>query len=300
MSHSTKIVFGIAAGLAGIWAVRRATRHAPRHAPPSAYRPGEHEAWALVTGASSGMGEAFARRLASDGYHLTLVARRRERLEQLAAELRRQHCVEAEVLAADLACDADVERVARRAGELDRLNILVNGAGFGTVGAFAGVPEASQAEMVRLHAEAPVRLARAVLPGMLARKQGAIINISSVAAFFALPGNVTYCATKRFLNTFSEALSTEVAGCGVVVQALCPGFTTTEFHATQSFRENGTGRPATPNFMWMPAEEVVRVSLNELGRGVVCVPGSINRLIATVPAIVPSSLIGRAVNKIPM
>ncbi len=258
------------------------------------YRPGDGALWAAITGASSGIGEAFARRLAADRYHLLLIARRREQLERLADDLSRRHGVQVEVLPANLAHDTDIARVAQRLGELDRLTLLVNNAGFGTVGTFTAVSEHSQTDMIRLHTEAPARLTHSALPGMIARKQGAIINVSSTAAFFALPGNATYCATKRFLVTFSETLSIELAGRGVTVQALCPGFTRTGFHASENFRTGGKHLPQTPAFLWMTSEAVVSCSLRALGRGVVCIPGAINQLIAKTPALIPPEVIGRA------
>jgi short-subunit dehydrogenase len=260
------------------------------------YRPGNGATWAAITGASSGIGAAFARRLAADRYHLLLIARRRERLEQLAAELSRQHGVQVETLPADLARGTDIARVTQRIGELDRLTLLVNNAGFGTVGRFAEVSASSQTDMIRLHTEAPARLTRAALPAMLARRHGAIINVASTAAFFALPGNATYCATKRFLVTFSEALGIELAGRGVSTQALCPGFTRTEFHTTEPFQASGKRPPQTPAFLWMTPEEVVACSLRALGREVVCIPGAVNKLIARLPAFIPPDAIGRAVS----
>ncbi len=260
------------------------------------YRPGNGALWAAITGASSGIGEAFARRLAADGYHLLLIARRRERLERLADDLSRQHGVQVEALPADLARDTDIARVAQRLAELDHLTLLVNNAGFGTVGTFAEVSATSQTDMICLHTEAPARLTHSVLPGMIARKQGAIINVSSTAAFFALPGNATYCATKRFLVTFSETLSIELAGRGVTVQALCPGFTRTDFHTTEYFRTGGKRLPQTPAFLWMTSEAVVACSLRALGREVVCIPGAVNKLIAKTPAFIPPGVIGSAMS----
>lgn len=280
----------------GVGAVVWASLALRRSRAEGTYRPAAGETWAAITGASSGIGAAFARRLAADRYHLLLIARRRERLEQIAAELSRQHSVQIETLPADLACDTDIARAAQRIGELDRLALLVNNAGFGTVGAFAGMTATIQTDMIRLHAEAPARLTRAALPAMLARRQGAIINVASTAAFFALPGNAAYCATKRFLVTFSEALSVEVAGQGVAIQALCPGFTRTEFHATEQFSSSGKRLPQTPAFLWMTPEEVVTCSLRALGRKVICIPGAVNRLIARLPAFIPSGMIGRAAN----
>lgn len=280
----------VASGLTAVWAARQWRARSS----VGAYRPGDGARWAVVTGASAGIGAAFARRLAADGYRLLLIARRREQLEQLAAELSRRHGAHVETLPADLTHEADIERAVQAVGELNPVALLVNNAGFGTVGAFASVSAASQADMIRLHNETPARLTHAALPAMLARKQGAIINVASTAAFYTLPGNATYCATKRFLVTFSEALGIELAGSGVTVQALCPGFTRTEFHASEHFQAGGRGLPHTPAFLWMTPEEVVSCSLRALGREVVCIPGAVNRLIASLPAFVPPEVIGRA------
>ena len=286
-----KWAIGIAAVIgAGLWL--RRSRAA------GTYRPGDGARWATITGASSGIGAAFARRLAADRYHLLLIARRRERLEQLAAELSRGHGIRVEILPANLASDADIALAAQRIRACDRLTILVNTAGFGTVGAFASVSATSQTDMIRLHTEAPARLTRAALPAMLARKQGAIINVSSTAAFFALPGNAIYCATKRFLVTFSEALGAELAGQGVTVQALCPGFTRTEFHMTEHFQSGGKRLPQTPAFLWMTPEEVVTCSLRALGREVICIPSAVNKLIARLSAFVPPDVVGRAMGTV--
>ena len=236
---------------------------------------------ALITGASSGIGAAFARQFAAQGYDLILVARRRERLAALAAEMQQRHAISAEILPADLANPADVERVQRRIAEVNTLDTLINNAGFGTSGPFVEVGLAKQVEMIHVHVTASVRLCHAALPGMIARRRGAIINVSSVAAFWPLPGNATYAATKAYLITFSEALRTELLGTGVKVQALCPGFTYTEFHDKPRFE--GFERSAIPAMMWMSAEDVVAASLKALRRDqVICVPGFKNRLIVAL------------------
>ncbi len=231
---------------------------------------------ALITGASSGLGAEFARQLAARGHALILVARRADRLGALANELREQHGVAVEVLVADLSSPADTERVQARLRECDDLTLLINNAGFGTVGRFAEVELHKTVSMINVHVTAAARLAHAALPGMQRRRRGAIINVSSVAGFVPRAGSVNYGATKAFLTAFSEALHNEVAGTGVSVQALCPGFTYTEFHDTPEFRHDF--RSAIPGFLWMNADAVVRISLEALpgGRAVV-VPGWRNR-----------------------
>lgn len=234
----------------------------------------------VITGASSGIGAAFARSLASRGYDLVLVARRQERLTSLGAEAHQKFRVHARVLPADLSDPVDVERVAKAIHEIGDLEILVNNAGFGVPGRFAEVePEKSMA-MIQVHVLATVRLCRAALPGMIARGRGSIINVSSIAGFLASPWNATYSATKAYLNVFSKALQIELKGTGVRVQALCPGLTHTEFHDHPEYRDYKT---RLPEFLWMRAEDVVRQSLDALQNGgVICIPGFKNRLIVAV------------------
>lgn len=265
ISGATAAVVGLAAAAAGVagWqALRRAATDQvllPRGR-------------ALITGASSGIGEAYARKLAAQGFDLTLVARRAERLAALAAELSAAHGIAAEALPADLADDQGIERVARYIERRNDLVLLINNAGFGTRGNFIEVELASQLDMIRVHVIASVTLCRAALPGMMARGSGAIINVSSIAAFFPSGGGATYTATKAYLNNFSEALAAEVEGTGVRVQALCPGFTYSGFHDTLEY--TGFDRKQVPDALWMSAEQVVDESLAALtGSRVIVVPG---------------------------
>jgi len=233
---------------------------------------------ALITGASSGIGAAFARQLAARGYDLILVARRSERLAQLAAELEEQHAISAQTLVADLSTADGVARVVDRVAGLEALDMLVNNAGFGIVGKFAEDDLARHMDMIHVHVIASVHLCRAALPAMIARRRGSIINVSSISAFVPV-GNVTYTSTKAYLVAFSEALQVELAGAGVRVQALCPGFTYTEFHDTPALAGK-FDRSRFPRMMWMPAEKVAAKSLKALERGrVVYIPGLGNRLL---------------------
>lgn len=213
-------------------------------------------ALAAVTGASAGIGEAFARKLSSRGYDLLLIARRRERLDALAREL-----PHTEALAADLTDAADLERVAARLAGDPKLEMLVNNAGFGTKGMFWNADYEGQERMHRLHVTAPLRLTHAALPGMLERKRGGVINVSSVASFSQSPGNASYCATKSWMTAFTTALDLELkmAGSPVRVQALCPGFTISEFHDVL-----GMDRGKIPAALWMKAADVVEASLRGL------------------------------------
>jgi short-subunit dehydrogenase len=236
---------------------------------------------ALISGASSGIGAAFARALAAKGYDLMLVARREERLAALAAELQERHAVAAEIVVADLARPTDVERVAQRIAGMETLEMLINNAGFGTTGRFFRVELTKHLDMIHVHVIASVRFCHAALPGMVARGGGAIINVASVTAFSPLVGNATYSATKRFLVTFSQALQIELAGTGVKVQALCPGFTYSGFHDTPEYER--FKRSSIPGFMWMSAEDVVAGSLKALQHNrVVYIPGLKNRLLVAL------------------
>ncbi len=239
---------------------------------------------AVVTGASSGLGEVFARKLAVRGYRLLLVARRAHRLRTLAAALGPEH----EVMAADLAKEDDLELLARRLEAAPALQLLVNNAGFGTKGLFWETDYGRQLEMHRLHVLAPLRLTRAALPGMVKRNAGAVINVSSVAAFFRSRGNASYCATKGWMNDFTEALYLELkaTGSAVKVQALCPGFTYTEFHDTM-----GVSRGAVPKSMWLPAEFVVEESIRGLERGkLFVIPGWRYKLLIALGTRLPIGL----------
>jgi short-subunit dehydrogenase len=223
---------------------------------------------ALVTGASSGIGEVFARRLFARGFDLVLVARRKDRLERLASELGG-----AVVLTADLSADADLRRVEQYIAEQPELELLVNNAGFGSSGRFWEAGLDVQDRMHRLHIIATLRLTHAALEVMLPRARGSIINVSSVAAFLHNPFSVSYGATKAWINSFTEALYVELRSVGspVRVQALCPGFTITEFHDVL-----GIDRRLVPNSLWMTAESVVEASLRGLEKNrLIVIPGSI-------------------------
>jgi short-subunit dehydrogenase len=232
---------------------------------------------ALITGASSGIGEAFARNLASMGYNVVLVARCLQKLQSIAKELEQRHPIAAEALPADLATDGGVALVEKRIHEISDLTMLVNNAGFGTRGAFADVDLGKSLAMIQVHVTASTRLARAALPGMIARRKGTLINVGSPSAFIPLSGNAVYSATKAYLIAFSECLQLEGQDAGIKVQALCPGFTYSGFHDTDEFA--GMDRSTIPNLLWMSAEATVKQSLNALNKGkVVFVPGLTNRL----------------------
>jgi short-subunit dehydrogenase len=226
---------------------------------------------ALITGASSGIGESFARHLAEDGYQLILVARRGERLNVLAAELEGRFNTASQVITADLSAEEGIQLVVEHIKQLDPLNLLVNNAGFGMSGYFSRIEIEKHQDMNRVHIEAAVRLSHAALPGMIDQQQGGIINVSSVAAF--LPwGNVTYNATKAYLVAFSEALYAESRSKNIRVQALCPGFTRSEFHDSPELVR--IRKSPLLKIFWLSSDFVVSESLRCLARGkVICIPG---------------------------
>ncbi len=239
---------------------------------------------AVITGASAGLGKIFARQLAERGFDLLLVARDAGRLRALADELTLQYAISAEPWPADLSRDDGMRTLAEYLSRNDRVMVLVNNAGFGTKGKLAVRPVSEQATMVELHVMAPMLLTRAVLPGMIARREGRIITVASVASFTASAGNVNYCATKAYQRVFMESLAMELEGTGVRVQALCPGFTHTEFHDRAEISK-GT----IPAFLWLDAERVVRESLDAaFGDGpVVVIPARRYRLIVAGLRLMP-------------
>jgi hypothetical protein len=243
---------------------------------------------ALITGASSGIGETFARKLAARGYDLILVARRADRLEKLARDL----STLAEIISADLVTEEGLDAVEQAIRSCAPLEMLVNNAGFGTLGRFWEAPLAGQDDMHRLHVLATMRLSHAALPAMVARAKGTIINVSSVAAFAQSPGNVSYCSTKAWMNSFTEGLDIELRSIQspVQVQALCPGFTVTEFHQTVGIDHNDI-----PGFLWMDADEVVETSLRSLGgRKVIVIPGWKYKMAAALTRHLPYAVRRRA------
>lgn len=219
---------------------------------------------ALITGASSGIGETFARRLAQQGYDLILVARRRIKLREIAAQLEEKHSVNVEILVADLSTGQGIDFVDARIRNCSSLNLLVNNAGFGTLGDFKDVALEDSRDMNTVHVTAPVQLCHAALSVMIENKHGYIINVSSISGFLAGKGGVVYCASKAYINSFSKSLQAEVAEYGIHIQALCPGFTYTEFHDNP--RLKGFSRSEVPGWMWMKAEKVVEVSLKALNK----------------------------------
>jgi short-subunit dehydrogenase len=245
---------------------------------------------ALVTGASSGIGQSFARLLARGGHDLVLVARDTARLEALAKELDAQHGASSEVIGADLTVAEQCATVEARLRSEPKVDILVNNAGFGTFGPFAELPVDAEEREIRLNVLALMRLSHAAASAMSARGEGGILNVSSVAGAQPVPGNTTYAATKAFVTSFTEALHEELRPKGVRVTVLMPGFTRTEFQE----RANFTGESRVPGFMWQGPDEVAQAGLDALERNrAAVVPGALNKVAAAFSNATPHAVTRR-------
>ena len=218
---------------------------------------------ALVTGATAGLGAAFARQLAASGYDLVLVARDAQRLAATADELSAAHGVDCVPLVADLGTDDGCEPVADRLRDPDHpVDLLVNNAGISINGAFLRTDLSDEERLLDLNVRAVLRLTHAALPVMVARGSGEIVNVSSVSGFAAVMPGSTYPASKAWVTSFTESQAQLVHGTGVRVLALCPGYTRTEFH-----QRAGIDMSATPTWLWLSADAVVRAALRDLRRG---------------------------------
>ncbi len=246
----------------------------------------------LITGASSGIGEALARALAARATPLVLTARRLERLDALAAELRSRHGIEVIAIPADLA-DPRGPQLLLEAIQAQGLEIdgLVNNAGFGLRGDFHAQPWERAEAMLQLMVNAPVQLTGALLPAMRARGRGRIVNVASLAGLVpGLPGSTLYSASKAFLIRFSQSLAAENREHGIQVMALCPGYVRSEFHAVLGVEER---MRKLPGLFWMDADALAERTLIALDQQrVVVVPGRVNQLIAALARLLPDGAAG--------
>ncbi|MEV6171083.1 SDR family oxidoreductase [Streptomyces sp. NPDC051954] len=246
---------------------------------------------ALITGSTAGIGAAFARRLAADGHNLVLVARDTKRLAEQATELHDRHGIEAEVLAADLAEDAGIDAVAARlADRKNSVDLLINNAGFGNKGRYLDVSLADELKMLKVHCEAVLRLTSAATEAMRDRGRGGVVNVASVAAF--VPRG-TYGASKAWVVQFTQGAARDLAGSGVRLMALCPGFVRTEFH-----QRAGMGTDNVPGWMWLDADKLVTSALADLARGkTLSIPDPRYKVLMGMAKVAPRGLLGGVTSK---
>lgn len=239
--------------------------------------------WALVTGATAGIGESFTRLLASKGFNITLVARDEARLHERAAALREKYGVQTFVLAADLATAQGCAAVEDYIKEFE-IEVLINNAGFGINKAFTVSDLNAEQDLLDVLVRTPMRLMHTILPGMKVRNSGTIINVSSVASFIA---GGTYSASKSYLTVLSESLHTELRGTNVKMSALCPGFTRTEFHQRGRMKMNGL-----PSFMWLDSDQLVAKSWSDAQSGkAVSIPGWQYKLLVALISAMPRPIV---------
>jgi short-subunit dehydrogenase len=243
---------------------------------------------ALITGATSGIGAAFARRLAHDGYNLIVTGRRKEIITALTIELSEAYHVKVELINIELSHINELEALVDKINNR-HIDILINNAGFGTNSSFSEEDPRIQEEMVQVHIICSMRLIHAVLPNMIKRGSGAIINVSSEGAFLSIPKNATYSGTKAFLRAFTESLHLELMGTGIKVQVLCPGLTRTDFHEKMGMAKE---RQVNKGLVrWMSPEEVVDISIKGLANNqIVCIPGWLTRFRILLPSILPGRM----------
>ncbi len=246
---------------------------------------------AVVTGASSGIGAEIARELASRGHGLVLVARRRERLEELRDELT-DRGVRIEVIPADLGDRADRARLAADIEATDlQVDILVNNAGLSTTGAAHRAEVDAELNMVEVDVAAVIDLCTRFLPAMVQRRRGGVLNVASTAGFQPLPGQAGYGASKAFVLSYTRAINGELHGTGVSATALCPGPVRTEFGDVAGF-EPGAAEGSLPSFAWESADRVARAGIDGLAKGhPVVIPGTTNRVTAALGTIVPKQIL---------
>ena len=246
----------------------------------------DEASWAIITGASSGIGKALAFEFAAGGFNLLLIARNEAALAEVAAECQAKHRIKTEIVAADLACAKSLEELLAVLERTPReFEVLVNNAGFGIHGDFASTDIEQNIELLSVQLTAALRLTKAVLPGMIARRKGRILNVASVYSFSPVPFQSVYAACKAFLLSFSTAIQNELGGTGITVTVFCPGVTQTEFRSRA-----GIGQKSEQS--GMTAEAAARIAYVETLRGKhIVVPGLVNRLYVFVSRLLPVQVV---------
>jgi short-subunit dehydrogenase len=240
---------------------------------------------AVITGATSGIGAAYANKLAQRGYDLVLTGRRKEKIEAVSAEIQQKYKVRVEVVLAELSEPEDIKKVVDFIKEKE-IGVLVNNAGFGASSLYQESDLAVMEQLAKVNVLAPMELIHAVLPGMVKRGSGTVINISSESVYMIIPKNAVYSGAKAFLKSFTEGLHLDLMGTGVEVMAVCPGLTHTDFHekiGIDKSRQTNRGQ-----IRWMSPEEVVDISLRDLEKGkVVCIPGNHTKMLTRLLSMMP-------------
>jgi len=243
---------------------------------------------ALITGATSGIGAEYARRLAADGYNLIITGRREGKIKALADELFQTYESNVEVILVELSNSVQIDEFIKSIKDRE-IDLLINNAGFGTVKFFHQEPFENQEKMIMTHIVAHTKIIYALLPKMINKRAGIIINVSSSGAFLPSPKTVTYSGTKAFLVAFTESLHLELEGTGVQVQVVCPGLTRTDMHVRLGIPEEATAEWGP--FKWISPQEVVECSLRCLKKKkVLCLPGRMNRIQIFMRRLIPESL----------
>ena len=241
--------------------------------------------WALVTGATAGIGESFTRLLASEGFNMVLVARDEARLHERAQGLKDAHGADSVVIVADLATESGCAKVEEFISN-NEIEVLINNAGFGINKAFTMSDLAKEEEVLKVLVRTPMRLMHIALPAMKARNSGVVINVSSVAGFIA---GGAYSAAKSYLTVLSESMHTELSATNIKVSSLCPGFTRTEFHQRGRMKMAGL-----PEFMWLNSDELVAAAWKDALAGkAVSIPGWQYKLLVGIISVVPRSIVRR-------
>jgi short-subunit dehydrogenase len=242
---------------------------------------------AVITGASSGIGKAFALHFAEKGYDLIITGRRIEKLTAVANQIQEQFGVLVETILVELSEVKEALKLFNLIKSKENIFVLVNNAGFGSGVEFCQNELSNHLQMLHTHVDASVELVYAVLPQMIRRREGTIINVSSLGAYMPAPGSSIYSATKLFLKSFTESLHMELHKYGIKVQCLCPGFTHTEFHQHRESCRSGPGN----GLLWMDAKTVLKKSVKALkNENIICIPGTINKLLVGLSVILPRKL----------